>query len=98
MKPSLQDKIDRDLALNLTEIMAATGYGRSAIKRIKPPLVCGKVRLSDFWKHHAKLGQKEMNGAAVVPNITTTVASLEPPNNLQSIVDRMRAPRPIRHR
>jgi hypothetical protein len=91
MKPSLQDKIDKDMALNASEIMAATGYGRRAIKRINPPLVCGKIRLTDFWRHHAKLGVQEKT-------VTTTAISLEPPSDLLSIVARMRAPRPIRHR
>jgi hypothetical protein len=91
MKPSLQDKIDKDMALNASEIMATTGYGRRAIKRINPPLVCGKIRLTDFWRHHAKLGVQEKT-------VTTTAISLEPPSDLLSIVARMRAPRPIRHR
>ena len=85
MKPSLQDKIDKDMALNASEIMAATGYGRRAIKRINPPLVCGKIRLTDFWRHHAKLGVQEKT-------VTTTAISLEPPSDLLSIVARMRAP------
>jgi hypothetical protein len=36
MRLALQDKIARDMALNASEIMAATGYGRRAIKRINP--------------------------------------------------------------
>ena len=85
MKPSLQEKIDRDMALNVSELMEATGYGRVQIKRINPPLVCGKIRLSDFWRHHAKLGVQEKT-------VTTTARSLEPPSDLLSIVARMRAP------
>jgi hypothetical protein len=87
MKPSLQEKIDRYLALNASDLMAATGYGRRAIKRINPPLVCGKIRLSDFWRHHAKLGVQEKT-------VTTTAISLEPPSDLQSIMAMMRAPPP----
>jgi hypothetical protein len=87
MRLALQTKIDRDLALNLSELMAATGYGRRAIKRINPPLVCGKIRLKDFWRHHAKLGVQEKT-------TTTTAASLEPSSDLRLIADRMRAPPP----
>lgn len=84
MRPAIQDKIDRDLALNVSELMAATGYGRRAIKRINPPLVCGKIRLTDFWKHHAKLAHEERG--------PITGAPPEPPNDLQALVARMRAP------
>jgi hypothetical protein len=35
MKFSLQDKIDRDLALWLNELEAATGYGRPLSARAK---------------------------------------------------------------
>ena len=45
---TLWEKVERDLALNASEIMAATGYGRAAIKRMGLPLVEGKCRLSDF--------------------------------------------------
>jgi hypothetical protein len=84
MRLALQDKIDRDLALNLSELMLATGYGRRAIKRMSVPLICGKLRLSDFWKYHAKLAHEERG--------PITCASPEPPNDLQALVDRMRAP------
>jgi hypothetical protein len=47
----LVDKIAAGHALNVSELMRATGYSRRAIKRIAPPLVCGKCRLDDFWKH-----------------------------------------------
>lgn len=47
-------KHKRGLALNVGELMAATGYGRAAIKRIGPPLVEGKCRLADFWAHVAE--------------------------------------------
>jgi hypothetical protein len=84
MRLPLQDKIDRDLALNLSELMSATGYGRVQIKRMGVPMVEGKIQLKDFWKHHAKLAHEERG--------PITGASLEPPNDLRLIVNRMRAP------
>jgi hypothetical protein len=79
------EKVERDLALNISELMAATGYGRAAIKRIKPPLVCGKIRLSDFWKHVKALGSQATG--------TTTSVSPEASNDLRPIVAGMLAPR-----
>jgi hypothetical protein len=84
---TLQDRIDRDLALNLSELMLATGYGRAAIKRMNLPLVFGKLRLSDFWKYWQTL-------QPITLKPTTTGASPVPrSSDLQSIVDKMRAPR-----
>lgn len=54
---TLSGKIERDLALNVSELIAATGYSRLAIKRMNPPLACGKMRLGDFWKHVKGLGK-----------------------------------------
>jgi hypothetical protein len=79
MRPrlSLQEKLDRDMPLNKSELIEATGYGWRAIKRINPPFVCGKIRRSDFWSY------------AVLPGIpiTTTVASPEQLCDLRSIAD-----------
>ena len=82
---ALWEKAERDMALNLTELMAATGYGRAAIKRMNPPLVCGKIRLSDFWEH--------VNGLAQQAAVATTSVSPRPSSDLRVIADRMRAPR-----
>jgi hypothetical protein len=49
-----------DMALNIGELMRATSYGYHAIHKIAPPLVCGKIRLSDFWKHYESI-QKNGN-------------------------------------
>lgn len=72
------------MVLNASELMAATGYGRAAIKRMNPRMVCGKIRLSDFWKHQAKLAQQA--------TVTTTSVSPEASNDLRAIVAGMLAP------
>lgn len=82
MKLDLQEKIDRDMALNVSELMAATGYGRVALKRMPIPMVEGKIRLSDFWRHYDALAN----------NIKAT-AALPALSNAQLLVNAMRAPK-----
>lgn len=83
---TLAEKLARDLVLNVSELMEATGYSRLAIKRMNPPLACGKMRLGDFWKHVKGLGKPR--------EIIEAVAALTAPSSdLPSIADRLRAPR-----
>lgn len=66
MKRTLADKIASDMALNISELMRATGYGRVQINRMKLPLVEGKIRFSDFWLHVASLGFPKVAAASPV--------------------------------
>lgn len=43
-------KAKNDMALNLSELAAMSGYGLSSLKAMKLPLICGKIRLRDFWR------------------------------------------------
>jgi hypothetical protein len=52
---SLQEIIDWDLAVPMSKLVKITGYSRMEIKRIDPPMVCKKIRPSDFWAHVRKL-------------------------------------------
>ena len=72
---TLQDKIAFGHVLSVSELMAATGYSRAAIKRIKPPLAVGKIRLQDFWRHVETLAATESSKTAalhVVPSRSNT--------------------------
>jgi hypothetical protein len=86
MKLTLEEKIARGLVLNVTELMRATGYGRVQIKRMNPPLVEGKIRLSDFWNHVHSLGDFQETPTGVG-------ASPEPSRDRRSHEDTPDAPR-----
>ena len=60
---SLQEIIDWDLAVPMSKLVKITGYSRMELKQIDPPMVCKKIRPSDFWKWVAKL-QKQYRPVA----------------------------------
>ena len=50
-----RQKRDAGMALNLTELSHVTGYGVSSLRGMNLPLVKGKIRAEDFWRHVRKL-------------------------------------------
>lgn len=54
----LRRKIKLDQPLNKSELMAATGIGRTRMARINPPFTCGLCRVSEFYAHWQRLSKK----------------------------------------
>jgi hypothetical protein len=54
-RTAVWEKVNRDLALNLRELAEVSGYSYPMLKRINPPLVCGKIPYSDFRRFLRKL-------------------------------------------
>ena len=48
------EKVERDMALNISELVEVSGYNRASLRQMKLPLVCGKIPYSDFrvWEIH----------------------------------------------
>lgn len=94
-------KVERDQALNMRELMAFTGYGRAAIKRMNLPFVCGKIPYSDFRRFLRRLQNKTLATQqlfAPPPASPQPVIRQAPTAQLQALVDRMLAPRAPRTR
>lgn len=87
MKLTVEEKVKLDLALNLGELAAATGFSRADLAKLgirKRDLPGGRMRRSDFWKKYHR-------GEFSAPKLAH--ASLSPLNDLQSIAGKLRAPR-----
>lgn len=80
------------MALNLTELASVTGWGVSSLRSMNLPLVCGKIRPSDFWRFviRAQDALCPLPGSFLVPVSTSAPAGM---SDLQSIADKFRAPR-----
>jgi hypothetical protein len=78
-------KAKNDMALNLTELAQVTGYGRSSLQAMKLPLICGKMRLRDFWRN--------MQYRQAIPSPTPTSAFPVTAHSMLAIADKFRAPR-----
>jgi hypothetical protein len=56
-------KVERDQALNVSELAEASGYSRASLRQMKVPLVCGKIPYSDFRRFLQKLEDDEFAAA-----------------------------------
>jgi hypothetical protein len=88
------EKLERDQALNVSELVEASGYSRASLRQMKLPLVCGKIPYSDFRRLLQKLQNEEFAALRATP---ARVASASPVVNqsMQALVDKLRSPRPV---
>jgi hypothetical protein len=95
-------KLREDKALNLSELSAASGYDRGTLRRMVLPLIHGKMFYTDFRRilrerqdrHEARLVQRlTLDGQ---PSTVATGRQAE--SELQSVVDKFRAPKSNRVR
>jgi hypothetical protein len=87
-------KVERDQALNMSELVEASGYSRASLRQMKLPLVCGKIPYSDFRRFLQKLQNEEFAALRETP---APVGSASPVVNqsMQALVDKLRSPRPV---
>ena len=96
-RPRLTAKIQRDLALNLTELAAASGYNRNTLARMCLPFIEGRIFYSDFRRILAQRQDAHEHSVralfALTPN-ERMPASLSPASadSPRAIADRLDAP------
>lgn len=87
-------KAKNDMALNLSELAQVTGYGRSVIQKMDLPLVCGKLRLRDFWRiMRERQDWLRKSRSPAAPQLIAASASPGANHSTQATVDKFRAPR-----
>jgi hypothetical protein len=99
-----KSKAKNDMALNLSELAAVSGYGRSSLQAMKLPLIHGKISLKDFRRvlRHRQDGLEEQIATLTITNNETgarstsfTRVSSFPATDysMPAAVDKFRAPR-----
>jgi hypothetical protein len=86
-------KAKNDMALNLSELAAVTGYGYSSLKAMKLPLIYGKIRVSDFWKHMRYIRNLILAADVALGPIREAFSSPGEDHSTQVIADKFHAPR-----
>ncbi len=85
----LADKIQQDMALNLSELAAASGWNRGTLAAMNLPLIAGKIPYSDF-RRILRRRQNAIEGPSVNPSVSSTLAV---DRHSQAVVDKFRAPK-----
>jgi len=88
-------KVERDQALNMSELVQASGYSRASLRQMRLPLVCGKIPYSDFRRFLQKLQDEEFAALRTSPTRVVSASPLPDRSPTQALVDKLRAPRPV---
>jgi hypothetical protein len=84
-KEAVWDKVEHDMALNLSELAQVSGYTRASLALMKLPLVCGKIPYSDFRRFLRKLQYEALE----VSRAALPVTEVAPPTVDPSISARV---------
>jgi hypothetical protein len=94
---SVWQKVERDQALNVSELVEATGYSRASLRKMNVPLVCGKIPYSDFRRFLHKLQNTAMASHPSLPPSTkraaTPARSADP--ELRALADLLMQPKSV---
>jgi hypothetical protein len=87
-------KVERDQALNISELVEASGYSRASLRQMRLPLVCGKIPYSDFRRFLRKLQDEEFTALTAAPARVASATPVVDPS-IRALAQKLCEPRPV---